>query len=182
MSHHGNWEMAATLLKQKKQDLPLLLYMGVKEKEGLERLQKEDLQKSGVTIIGAEQNNNSPFSAVEGIRFLQSGGLVSMAGDVVWRNDQRRVEVTFLRHKAFLPEAPFIFALVSGAPLFVFFAFRTGKNSYGITLSDPIFITPESRRDRARAISQAAQQYADMLEESLKKHPFEWYHFDRFVH
>jgi len=182
MSHHGNWEMAATLLKQQKEGLKLLLYMGIKEKEGLERLQKEDLQKSGVTIIGVEQQSSSPFSAVEGIRFLQSGGLISMAGDVVWRSDQRKIEVNFLGRKAFLPEAPFIFALVSGAPLFVFFAFRCGTNSYRITLSETIAVTPESRHDRAKAISEAAQHYAHILEESVKKHPFEWYHFERFVH
>lgn len=182
MSHHGNWEMAATLLKQQKEHLRLLLYMGIKEKEGLERMQKEDLQKSGVTVIGVEQETNSPFTAVEGIRFLQSGGLVSMTGDIVWRSDQRKVQVTFLGRKAFLPEAPFIFALVSGAPLFVFFAFRTGTNSYHISLSKPIAITPESRQERARAITAAAQQYANILEDSLKKHPFEWYHFERFVH
>lgn len=127
MSHMGNWEMAATLLKQQRQDLPLLLYMGVKEKEGVEKLQKEDLRRSGVTIIGVDQEDNSPFSAVEGIRFLRNGGLVSMAGDIVWRSDQRRVRVTFLGHAAYLPEAPFIFSLLSGSPLFVFFAFRTGK-------------------------------------------------------
>jgi predicted LPLAT superfamily acyltransferase len=182
MSHLGNWEMAATLLKQQKNELKLLLYMGIKEKEGLERLQKEDLQKSGVTIIGVEQESSSPFSALEGIRFLQSGGLISMAGDVVWRSDQRKVQVTFLGRKAFLPEAPFIFALVSGAPLFVFFAFRTRTNNYHITLSEPIIVKPESRLDRARAISNAAQQYTSILEESVKKHPFEWYHFERFIH
>jgi predicted LPLAT superfamily acyltransferase len=182
MSHLGNWEMAATLLKQEKDDLQLLLYMGVKEKEGVERMQKEDLRRSGVTIIAADQANSSPFSAVEGIRFLQSGGLVSMAGDIVWRSDQRKVRVTFLDHDAYLPEAPFIFALVSGAPLLVFFTFRTGKSSYQFTLSEPIAIQPASRRNRSEAIARAAQQYADLLEQSLRQHPFEWYHFDRFIH
>lgn len=182
MSHLGNWEMAATLLKKKRQNLQLLLYMGVKEKEGVERMQKDNLRRSGVKIIGVDQEDSSPFSAVEGIRFLRSGGLVSMAGDIVWRSDQRKVRVTFLGHDAYLPEAPFVFSLVSGAPLFAFFAFRNGKNSYTFTLSEPIPIQPTSRNDRAGAISIAAQQYADLLEEALRQHPFEWYHFDRFIH
>lgn len=182
MSHLGNWEIAATLLKQQRDDLQLLLYMGVKEKEGIERMQKDDLRQSGVTIIGADQHNSSPFSAVEGIRFLQAGGLVSMAGDIVWRDDQRKIRVSFLGHDAYLPEAPFIFALVSGAPLFVFFAFRSGKNNYQFTLSDPITIRSGSRRDRKQVIAQAARQYADLLEKSLREHPLEWYHFNRFIH
>ena len=181
MSHLGNWEMAARLLRQQKEDLRLLLYMGVKEKEGVERMQKEDLRRAGVTIIGVDQEGGSPFAAVEGIRFLQSGGIVSMTGDIVWRSDQRKVRVRFLGHDAYLPEAPYIFALLSGAPLFVFFAFRAGKNSYRFTLSDPIAIRPHARAERARAIGEAAQQYADLLEKMLREHPFEWYHFERFL-
>ncbi len=181
MSHLGNWEMAATLLKKRREDLQLLLYMGVKEKEGVEGLQKDDLRRSGVTIIGADQGENSPFSAVAALHFLRSGGLVSMAGDIVWRSDQRKVAVTFLGHDAFLPEAPFIFAMLSGAPLFVFFAFRSGKNTYHVPLAGPIAIEAKSRGDRKAAIAHAAQQYADLLEKALRKHPFEWYHFDRFI-
>ena len=182
MSHLGNWEMAATLLKQQKEDLRLLLYMGVKEKEGVERIQKEGLRRSGVTIIGVDQEESAPFSAVEGIRFLQSGGLVSLTGDRLWRHDQRRIRVTFLNHDAYTPEAPFIFALVSGSPLFAFFTFRTGKNSYSFTLSEPIAVKAQSRQDRAVAINRAAQHYADLLEQALRQHPFEWYHFERFIY
>ena len=182
MSHLGNWEMAATLLKKQRKDLQLLLYMGVKEKEGVERMQKDDLRRSGVTIIGVSQGDTSPFASVAALHFLRSGGLVSIAGDIVWRSDQRKVPVTFLGHDAYLPEAPFVLALLSGAPLFVFFAFRTGKNSYQCTMAAPISIQPASRRDRRGAIERAAQQYADLLANALRRHPFEWYHFDRFLH
>ncbi len=182
MSHVGNWEMAATLLKKQRNDLQLLLYMGVKEKEGVERLQKEQLRESGVTIIGADRENDNPFSAVEGIRFLQNGGLVSMTGDVIWRDDQRKVPVEFLGRRAYVSEAPFIFALVSGAPLFAFFAFRGRPNTYRLTLSDPIPVRSVNRQQRQEMIRQAAQQYAFLLEDALQHHPFEWYHFNRFIH
>lgn len=181
MSHLGNWEMAAHLLKKQESRLNLLLYMGVKDKEDLERLQKEHLHQSGVSIIGVEKDGGSPFDAVEGIRFLQDGGLVSMTGDIVWRSDQRKRKVNFLGGEAFVPEAPYIFALVSGAPIFVFFPFRTGKNSYEFILSDPIYIKRGDKSERDAVIQAAAQQYADLLEEKLRAHPFEWYHFDRFV-
>jgi predicted LPLAT superfamily acyltransferase len=182
MSHLGNWEMAASLLKRQRPDLQLLLYMGVKEKEGVERLQKDELRRSGVRIIGVGQGDSSPLAAVEGLRFLRAGGVVSMAGDIVWRDDQRRIRVTFLGQDAYLPEAPFVFALVSGAPLLIFFAFRTGQNRYHFTLSEPIPLRAASRPQRGEAIARAAQQYADFLAESLRRHPFEWYHFDRFIH
>jgi len=181
MSHLGNWEMAARLLSQHTSDLRLLLYMGVKEKEGVEHMQKEDLRRAGVTIIGVDQEGGSPFAAVEGIRHLQSGGIVSMTGDIVWRGDQRKIKVKFLGHDAWVPEAPYIFALLSGAPLFVFFALRTGRNNYQFLMSSPINVKPNSRQDRPRAIAAAAQQYAELLEKIVREHPFEWYHFDRFL-
>jgi len=181
MSHLGNWEMAAHLLKQQKEGLKMLLYMGVKEKEGVERMQKEELRRAGVTIIGVDKEEESPFSVVDGIRFLQAGGLISLSGDIVWHEKQRQVRVTFLGHDAYLPAAPYIFALVSGAPLFAFFIFRTGRNAYCFTLSDPIVIQSNSRQDRENAITRAAQQYADLLEKALREHPREWYHFDRFI-
>ena len=182
MSHLGNWEMAARLLMRERQDLQLLLYMGVKEKEGVERTQKEELQRAGITIIGADQAGGSPFSAVEGIRLLKEGGIVSMTGDIVWRNDQRCIPVAILGRTAFVPEAPFVFALVSGAPLCIFFAFRTGVNSYRFTFSDPLVIAASNRTDRNRILAEAAQHYADILAKVLVAHPLEWYHFDRFLH
>ena len=181
MSHQGNWEIAASILRQQKSSMDLLLYMGVKEKEGIEGLQKEHLQDSGVKIIGVEKNGGSPFDAVEGIRFLQNGGLVSMTGDILWRGDQRSLQVNFLGGKALIPEAPYIFALVSGAPIFCFFSYRTGKNSYRFSLADSIYINSGQRKDRRKLIQAAAQQYADLLEMQLRAHPLEWYHFDRFV-
>ncbi len=181
MSHLGNWEMAAHLLKQQVSRKDILLYMGVKEKEGVEAIQKKQLLDSGVKIIGVQKDGWSPFDALEGIRFLQDGGIVSMAGDIVWHSEQRSIEVDFMGRKVELPEAPYIFALVSGVPILCFFSFRVGQNRYTFRFADPIYILSESRTDRHRIIRAAAQQYADLLEEELQAHPLQWYHFDRFV-
>ena len=182
MSHFGNWEMAARLLMGNHQDLRLLLYMGVKEKEGVEKTQKEELRRAGVTIIAADQDGGSPFAVIDGVRLLREGGIVSMTGDIIWQPEQRCIPVTFLGGTASIPEVPFVFAMVSGAPIYVFFAFRTGTNCYRYVLSEPITVRAENRAERKKAIAEAAQHYADLLEEALRTHPLEWYHFDRFVH
>jgi len=181
MSHLGNWEMAAYLLKQQQSDLQLLLYMGVKEKEGVEGVQKEELQRAGITIIGVEAGSDAPLALVSGINHLREGGLVSMTGDRIWNTHQRSVRVRFLNGWAVLPAAPYILALLSGTPLHAFFSFHTGANRYHFTLSSPILVRAGMRKDREQAIRAAAQQYADLLEQALGEHPFEWYHFKRFV-
>ena len=181
MSHMGNWEVAAYLLKRRKQDIRLLLYMGVKHKEKIEKIQKESLSQSDIRIIAIDQHGGSPLDILEGVKFLNSGGMVSLTGDMVWKKDQRVVSVSFLGHEIYLPEAPYLFALLSGAPLFIFFAFRTGKKQYHFTLSEPIYVQTPSRKERAEAIRQSAQQYANILEDTLRRNPLQWYHFEPFL-
>jgi predicted LPLAT superfamily acyltransferase len=181
MSHMGNWEMAAHLLTREFNQIRLLLYMGIKQREQIEQLQKDSLARKGIRIVAVDQEGGSPVDIVEGIQFIQSGGLVSLTGDLVWKKDQRSIPVMFLGHEVYLPETPYLFALLSGAPLFIFFALRTGKNSYHFTMSAPIWLSASIRTERATVIRQSAQKYADILEETLRLHPSQWYHFEPFL-
>ncbi len=181
MSHMGNWEVAAHLLKNQYEKIRILLYMGISAKEEIEKIQKDDLGGSGVRIMAVDQDGGSPFDAMKGIQFLKSGGFVSLTGDIVWKKNQRTAPVNFLGHKVLLPEIPYVFALLSGVPLFIFFTFRTGKNRYHFTLSEPIHIRAASRDIRNEVIQKSAQKYADLLEHTLRGHPFEWYHFGPFL-
>jgi predicted LPLAT superfamily acyltransferase len=180
MSHMGNWEVAAHLLKRELKDMRLLLYMGIRQKEQIERLQKEALVQSGIRIIAVEKDGGSPMDLVEGIKFIESGGVVSMTGDLVWKREQRTVPVRFLGREILLPEVPHILALLSGAPLFIFFAFRTAKNSYRFTMTEAMYLKAASRKDRNAVIQTSAQAYARVLEETLQQHPLQWYHFRPF--
>jgi len=184
MSHIGNWEMAAHMLKMRGHNIPgmkLLLYLGERFKDQIEHAQKEDLIQSGVKIIVAEENSVSPTDIVEGINFLKAGGLVSLTGDRMWRKDQRAIAVRFLGHEVFLPETPFVFALLSGTPLYIFFAFRTGRETYHFQIQPPEYVRAKDRSERQNAIARAAQVYADRLEEMARRYPFEWFHFEPFL-
>jgi predicted LPLAT superfamily acyltransferase len=180
MSHMGNWEAGARLLRRNIPDLRLMLYMGRRAKEQIERLQKEDLAASGIRILAAD-HNGSAFDLVEGAAFLKSGGFVSMTGDVVWRPDQKTVSVRFLDHTVRLPEAPFMLALVSRAPLYIFFATQRGPRQYHFTVSGPLAVTAANRDQRRQAVRQAAQTYADHLAAQARCNPLEWYHFEPFL-
>ena len=155
--------------------------MGVKHKEHVEGIQKESLSRSGIQIIAVDQHGGSPLDIVEGIKFIKSGGVVSLTGDVIWKKDQRIIPVKFLEHEVYLPETPHLFALLSGAPLLIFFAFRTGKQQYHFTLSKPLYLRVSSRGERTEAIRQSAQGYADIMEEILRRYPLQWYHFEPFL-
>ncbi len=181
MSHMGNWETAAHLLSRKQYGMRLLLYMGIKAKEKIEKMQKESLSQGGVRIVAVDQDGGSPFDILEGIKFLREGGLVSLTGDRIWSGNERKVTVKFLNHEVYLPEVPHIFALLSGAPLFIFFSFRTGPKSYHFNISEPIYVKAASRADRHEAIERSAQKYADHIQRNLRTHPLQWYHFEPFL-
>jgi predicted LPLAT superfamily acyltransferase len=181
MSHMGNWEVGARLLNQNVPDARLMLYMGQRARDQIERLQKQDLTAGGIRIIAVDEEGGSPFDLMEGVTFIKSGGFVSIAGDIVWRPDQRVVPARFLGHTVQLPEAPHMLALASGAPLFTFFSSVKGPRQYHFSVSAPIFVKADTRAQRRQAIIRSAQAYAERIEQQLRRTPFEWYHFTPFL-
>ncbi|MDX9787160.1 MAG: lysophospholipid acyltransferase family protein [Desulfobacterales bacterium] len=181
MTHMGNWEVAAHLLQQSLPELRLMLYMGQRAGDEIEHLQKRDLKAGGIHVLAVDREGDSPFALVEAVSFLQSGGFVSMAGDRIWRRDQRAIPVRFLGREVRLPEAPHVLALVSGAPLFIFFASKTGRRTYHFSVSPPVYVPAQSRKDRRSAIDRSIQAYANLMEHQLRRTPFEWYHFEPFL-
>lgn len=181
MSHLGNWEIAAHLMKQKLARLRLILFMGARARAQIERIQKEDLRGRGIRILAAEKDQAGAFDLLEALRFIQAGGLVSMTGDKLWTPGQRAVKATFLGHDIFLPETPHLLAMLSGAPIFFFFSRRTGTGRYHFSLSPPVRIEAAARGERPAAIRRCVQRYADLLEKNLRENPFEWYHFEPFL-
>lgn len=181
MSHMGNWEVAALLLKRELPGIRLLLYMGKKAREEIEAMQKDGAVEAGIRVVALDRDDASPFDMVEGLRFLQDGNFVSMTGDLVWHRDQRRVPVRFLGHEAFLPETPHLLALLSGRPLFVFFSYRTGQGSYHFSIEGPIHVRAALRRERREAVTGSVRHYAALLERAVREHPLQWYHFEPFL-
>jgi predicted LPLAT superfamily acyltransferase len=160
--------------------LPIMLYLGAKHKEQIEKIQKEKLAQSGIKIVATSEKESSPFALLEGINFLREGGIVSMTGDRIW-GDQRSIKVNFLGHEVELPDAPHLFALMSGAPLMTFFVGQKAPGKYHVVVSPGRKVLAQSRQDRTNAVLASAQAYADKLEQMARRHPFEWHHFEPFL-
>ena len=177
MSHLGNWEVAAHLLKRCLPGLSLMLYMGARPGEQIEGLQKTALRAGGVRVVGVAPQGGSPMDILEAVRFLRAGGFVSMAGDLVWHPAQSTLAVDFLGRRVALPRAPFHLAAVTGTPLFIFFALREAPGRFVFwagQVQEPAAGTPGGRKDSP---DRAAQAYADRLADTLRRYPFQWHHF-----
>jgi lauroyl/myristoyl acyltransferase len=180
MSHVGNWELAARMLKRK--GMPMMLYLGakVKHKEQVESIQKRKLAAHGIKIVTTSVEEKSPFALLEGINYLRDGGIIFMSGDRLW-GEQSFVLVNILGHEAKIPDTPHLLALVTGAPLMTFFVYEKDFGKYHVTVSPGREVVASSRADRKKAVYQSAQSYADELTEFVREHPFEWHHFEPFL-
>lgn len=181
MSHLGNWDIAAHLLRKRQPGIQLLLYIGTKEGEQLEKLQKKGLMDEGIKVIAVDQNGASPFQLIEANTFMSEGGLVSLTGDRIWHESQRTIAVDFLGHEVLLPESPHLLAMLSEKPLFALFPVKKGKRRFHIHICPPIVVKAKNRAGRKEAVRQSAQTYAGYLADAARRDPYEWFHFEPFL-
>ena len=69
--------------------MKLLLYLGAKHREQIERRQKKSVEQSGIRIVSVPEDGGSAMDILEGLKFLREGGLVSLTGDRLWGREQK---------------------------------------------------------------------------------------------
>ena len=182
MSHMGNWETAVRQMRVSlSADTPLLLYMGRRDREQIEALQKEGLGQRDIRVVAAQSGRTDALDVLDGLRVLAEGGVVSLTGDRLWSGQERSVRVRLLGHTVRLPQMPYRLAMAARAPLIVFFSFRDSQGGYRVTASPPIRVERRPGFSKEAAVGRAAQRYADLLEDALREYPFQWYHFGPFL-
>lgn len=109
---------------------------------------------------------------------LEAGEFVAYLGDRMSARTRRAgLHVNFFGAPVALPRAPYISAMMAGAPLILCFAPRIGRLCYEIRFVELYDggRVPRSERDaRCRAL---AQSYADALERMCRRHPYNWFNF-----
>lgn len=178
MSHLGSYEIAARGFQEL--GLKHLMIMGEKEARQVARNQREDLKARGITILVATGQEGSLLGGLEAIKFIRDGGVVSLAGDLVWTKQRSLIPVRFFDREVALTPGPHLLALVSGAPLFILFTFRVQRGRHQIIISPPLEVKAPSRLERDKALQASAQVYAEALEGIVRQYPFQWYIFEPF--
>ena len=178
-SHLGNWELAAILFSRL-YSLKLMLYVGIKQREKIEALQKKDMLKKGIKLVSVSEESASALDLIEAVQFIKEGGFVAIMGDRVWTQKQQLGEVEFLNRKVMLPTAPYILAQLCGVPVFSIFAIRLDEKKFLISVNTVETQKVRSRSDRASAAIRMMQKYSDLLAGMAAKHPEHWYHFENF--
>jgi lauroyl/myristoyl acyltransferase len=176
MSHVGNWEIAARHHRRK--GLKILAVMGERTPKQVARFQREDMKADGLEVLVSSKETGSPFDGLEALEFLDEGGFVGIAGDFSWAKGPKSEKALLFGHEVYVPVAPHMIALLSGAPIFTFFAFRKGRNKYSVIISKPRWVKAGSRAERKAAIRQSVQAYAGELEKAIRNCPWQWHVFE----
>ena len=179
MSHLGSWEAAARLSLA--QGHRLMIYMGRRETEHIEREHKQDLIHAGIKLVTVSPSESSPLDVIDGMRFIRDGGFVALSADRFWTPGQRTVAATFLGRQVALPAAPYALALATGVAVCAFFCIRTGLSSYRIIWTEPLTLHAKTREERETMIQAGAAYYLRELETMLRRYPYQWGNFEPFL-
>lgn len=109
---------------------------------------------------------------------LRDGGIVAMLGDR--KVSPEVVVLPFLGSNAAFPAGPWVVAMVTGAPVVVFFMVRLPDGRHRLELRGPIRVPKVARAHRAEAIRAGAAQFAGHLEDVVRQHPHHWSNFYDF--
>ncbi|MCC6573246.1 MAG: hypothetical protein IT462_05585 [Planctomycetes bacterium] len=177
-AHLGNWELSAHALGKlglNHRRVPINIVMFEGDGERVKGYLKRCSNDQPFNVIAS---NDSLQASIDALAALRRGEIVGLLGDR--HLGQGCVDVPFLGGTAALASGPFVLAANSGAPVMFTFANRAGSRHYVLDAQGPRQYKFGSRKTRDHDLKKWATEYAQMLEEKLKMHPFQWHNFFTF--
>lgn len=120
-----------------------------------------------------------PDSLLRAMECLQRGEMLGILGDRTIGKD-KAVSVPFLGAAATFPQAPWILAALSTAPVILFFGAYEGRNRYSIQFESFVDLVELPREERIARCTQLAARYAAKLTAQCRRSPFNWFNFYAF--
>jgi KDO2-lipid IV(A) lauroyltransferase len=168
-AHTAGWETVGPLLSR---DHGLTLMIAARpERDAIARqIQDEARRTHGLIVTHVGED---PLSALPLVRHLQAGGVVALQVDRVPPGVRSR-PVALFGASALVPEGPLRLAMLTGAPLLPIFAARVGHRRYRVVVHPPIRLDRNACKAK---LDSAAQAVADAMQEFVREHPTQWFHF-----
>jgi lauroyl/myristoyl acyltransferase len=177
MSHFGRWEIALRLWARERP--AFTIHMGVRGTEADDDEVADSLRKDGVNVVAVQNGPDQASQILDPFWALRRGDIVSLAGDRA-PIGARTIRAPFLGGHAPVNAAPFMLALVTGAPLLTVFAFRIGPGRYRIVCQPPRYVKAVKRAERDAVIEKEAAVYLEELTAMMRARPDQWHTFGPF--
>jgi KDO2-lipid IV(A) lauroyltransferase len=168
-AHTGGWETVGPLLSRD-HGLRIMIAEAAERDPQARSIQDGARRAHGLLVAHV---GDDPLSALPLARHLREGGVVALQIDRAPVHLRAR-PVTLFGGEARLPEGPLRLAMLTGAPLLPIFAARTGYRQYVVVVNPPIRL---SRSAGEAELDAAAQKLADTLQDFVRAHPTQWFHF-----
>lgn len=173
-AHFGSFEVLRAGLVTREPLPPLNILMYLDNASNSNRI-FASARKQGVDIIPLGR----PDSLIRAMDCLQRGEMLGMLGDRALGQD-KSVRVPFLGDPAAFPQAPWLLASLSHAPVVLFFGAYEGGNRYAIRFEAFADSIKLPRGQRSEQCADYAARYAARLEMQCRRAPYNWFNFYAF--
>jgi phosphatidylinositol dimannoside acyltransferase len=168
-AHTAGWENAGAVLRFHK-GLDVVMVMEA-ERDGAARALHDDVRRSsGLSVAHVGRD---PFSSLPLLHRLRDGACIALQIDRMPAG-MRGVPVRIFDEPGEIPEGPLRLSQVSGAPIVPTFSARLGYRRYFTKMYPAVHIARRPTDDELRA---AAQMLADAMQQFVREHPTQWFHF-----
>lgn len=173
-AHFGSFEVLRAGLATREALPPLNILMYLDNAANSNRIFAH-ARKQGVSIIPLGR----PDSLMRAMECLQRGEMLGMLGDRTLGQD-KIVRVPFFGESAAFPQAPWLLASLSQAPVVLFFGAYERSNRYAIRFEDFEYRIQLPRGQRSELCAAYAARYAQRLEVQCRRSPNNWFNFYAF--
>ena len=170
-SHIGNYEIAGYSLVAKTKRFNALVFGG--EKESVMANRSRMFKDNNIRMIPMMADMSHLFVIDQA---LSDGEILSMPADRVF-GSQKSFSIDFLGAKAKFPQGPFLLAAMRNVPMLFVSVMKRAATKYHISVRKIECKVTGSTRIKAENL---ADQYVSLLEETVRKHPAQWYNYFDF--
>lgn len=170
-SHIGNYEIAGYSLVAKTKRFNALVFGGEKESVMVNR--NKMFKDNNIRMIPMMADMSHLFVINQS---LSNGEILSMSADRVF-GSQKYLLIDFLGAKARFPQGPFLLAAMREIPMLFVSVMKMAATEYHISVRKIECEVQGSTRNKATDL---ANKYVELLEETVKKHPAQWYNYFDF--
>lgn len=170
-AHMGNYDMAGPVFAHRF-NRTIHAVRAPERTESLQKAREQGFAETAVEGFRIVYNKPGSMLGISLVQALNRGEIVAVQADRVLF-DVSPIEVRCEHHRLALPQGPFVLSQTTGCPIYPLFILRLGRSRYRIRVFPPFHCKREAR-DRRSDIRHAAEHWARLLGEVVRRHWYQW--------
>lgn len=170
-AHIGNYEIAGYTLSAEKKRLNVLVFGG--EKESVMMNRSRLFKENNVRMIPTRKDLTHLFMIDKA---MTDGEIVSVLADRTL-GSKKTFSIEFMGERARIPQSPFLLATLKNMQVLSILVMKTANKEYTIEMKK---MTYQDSGDAKENALNLAENYVNLLEETVRRYPTQWYNYFDF--